>query len=201
MKKLIYVAIAAAVIWFAVSVLSVDYEAGTYTQSTYESTFLDYRFNKPVGCEFFSTEEIAEQMSINVSKFAGDEEALKKEMAKKRMIIDMAAYTNSGANVMVAINKTPTFGQSLSGLAEMAIEELPGYTDGSSVASDEYTMTEIMGKSCVLIGLDTAAHGMNLNQDMYIFKEDLYYGYVVISYFDGYEHDGNSLKAALNPLL
>lgn len=201
MKKLIGGIIAAAVIFFVASALTVDYEAGVYTSSKYESDFLDYSFTLPRGYRFMSTEQLAAQMGINTSKYGGNVIALRKEIAKKETIYDMMAYnTQSGSNIIVAIIRKPTIGQSLSGLAEEMIEKLPDYIEGGAVTDPNYEMTEIMGRTAVKFKVDMDVDGTNLNCDFYAFKEDLYLGCVLISYADGYQGDASTMKSKLKAL-
>lgn len=201
MKKLIGGIIAAAVIFFVASALTVDYEAGVYTSSKYESDFLDYSFTLPSGYRFMSTEQLAAQMGINTSKYGENVIALRKEIAKKETIYDMMAYnTKTGSNIIVAIIRKPTIGQSLSGLAEEMIEKLPDYIEGGAVTDPNYEMTEIMGRTAVKFKVDMDVDGTNLNCDFYAFKEDLYLGCVLISYADGYQGDASTMKSKLKAL-
>lgn len=173
-----------------------DYIAGVYTSNGYASSFMDYRFNAPDGCKLYNLEQLAQLMGIDVAAFGGDQSALRLEMAKKQEIIEMYAYMPSNANAIVGIAITSTKGFTYDNMVKSLGELLPSYR-GLSI-SEKYEIVEFMGRECAKLDVRMTMNGVEARQDLYLFYDESYVGFVGISYTEEMIADRDALYNAFS---
>lgn len=175
-----------------------NYVSGMYMPDGYKSSFLGYKFTLPEGYELSDMEERAKYSGSVYKNISLSD--MEDNLENQTDIIDMWVIstekedTGYVANTMVSVKREETVSQKV--FDKYMEHVVQCYNEMGMNIQNGYEVTEFLGKKCGKYLATATMDGVKVNQIGYVFVENGYAWFLMVSYREGMQEEAQKLLDA-----